>query len=156
MSNPLFPHFSPSWLPLGTHSQAGCLLKGYLSTGCPGSIELRVNQYEKECILRFLDRAEVLFTWFRVLLYPGFIFRRSSNPPAISLTFLHWRIRVIFRPSCGNTFSGYLAISASIFDSVRDKKHESFSLLPLSVKLWVCHSLLPAVTTATTYRLTEK
>lgn len=158
MSNPLFPHFSPSWLPLGMHSQARYLLKGHLSTFCPGNMELRVNQCGKECILRFLEWAEVLLTRFRVPLYPSFIFRCSSNPPAIRLTLLGWRTRVIkpffFCPSCRNTFSGYLAISASIFDSVRDKKHESFSLLPLSVMLWVCHSLLPAITTATIYRLT--
>lgn len=102
----------------------------------------------------FLEWAEVLITQFRVLLHPGFI----SNPPAISLALLRWRTWVIkpfFCSSCRNTFSGYLAISESVFDSARDKKHESFSLLPPSVMLWVCHSLLPAITAAATYRLTQ-
>ena len=41
---------------------------------------------------RFLEWAEVLLTWFRILLYLGFIFYCSSNPPGISHTLLCWRV----------------------------------------------------------------
>lgn len=137
MCNPLFPHFSPSWLPHGTHSQAGYLLKGYLSTFCCGSIKLRVNQCGKECIIRFLEWAEVLLSRFTVLLYPGFIFCCSSNPPA-SLTLLCWRtggIKTFFAPDAETHCQ---AIWPLVWAYLTVRETKSMSHFHCSLSLWCC------------------
>lgn len=76
----LFPHFSPTWLPRGTHSEAGCLYIRYLSTLCWESEAEWKDVYPKvwEVFSPFLP-------------YPSFIFCCSSNPPAISHALLCWR-----------------------------------------------------------------
>lgn len=147
----LFPHFSPAGFLWGLTLPSKDIFQP-LVLKVWSSEWARVEGIESKghwsVQKSYLHSSEFFF-----ILIP--IFLRSSNRPAITLSLLCCRVRVIilfFSPSRRNTFSGYLTISVSVFDSARDKKHELFSPLPLSAVVWVSHSLLPAVTTAATYR----
>lgn len=129
---PSFSTFQSSRISLGAHS----LLKGYLWTACPESITLRVSLCGKDCILRLSGVCRSLIR-FRVLLHPDFIFRCSSNPPAISLSLLCWRIQVITPPPppAGTHFQAIWPLVWAYLTVWETKRMSHFHC---SLSLWCC------------------
>lgn len=109
--------------------------QGCYSTLCPAGSGLRVIHCGEEWFRCFFA---VGWSLTHTVLYPGFIFCCSSNPPAVSLTLLCWRTRVIkpfLCPSCRsrNTFSAIWPLVQTYLTVWETKSVSHFLSLSLSL-----------------------